>query len=255
MPVVTLTTDWGTKDFYVGAFKGALLSQSPELNLIDISHFVQSFDLLNGAFIFRNAWGQFPEGTVHVIGITAQAEAGLIAVKHKNQFFIGMNDGFFSLAFDEIPEEIISLKSSAQNYAAFDHHTVAKTAAFLAMGGDFNSLGRKPEHFIQKTHLQPVIEDNIIKGTVIYIDTFENVITNITQELFARAGKGKNFEILLRKREYTITEVKEKYSDVQRGQLLALFNTSGYLEIAINQGNASGLLGLNYGDIIRIDFK
>lgn len=257
MPVITLTTDWGIRDFYVGALKGAILSVSESILIVDISHLVQPFDLLNGAFIFRNAYSKFPDGTVHIIGLVSQAEndAGMIAIKHKGQYFIGMNDGFFSLVFDEIPEEIIAIKSSSEKYAAFDQNTVVKAATFLASGGNLKELGKRVENFVQKTHLRPVIEDNIIKGTVIYIDEFQNVITNITRELFERVRKGKQFEIYARKHEYNINVLNEKYNDVSRGQLLALFNNAGYLEIAINQGNAAGLLGLNYGDIIRIDFK
>lgn len=257
MPIVTLTTDWGVRDFYAGAFKGELLRTAENITVVDISHLVQSFDLVNGAFIFRNAYAKFPNGTVHVIGLVSQAEkeAGLIAIRYKGYYFIGMNDGFFSLVFDELPEDIVVIEPSKQKHTAFDQVAVVNAAAFLATGRNFSDLGKKATNFIQKTHFRPVIEDNIIKGTVIYIDAFENVITNITKSLFERVGKGKQFEIIARRGEYTISVLSERYSDVPRGQVLAQFNTAGYLEIAINQANAAGLLGMNYGDIVRIDFK
>ena len=257
MPIVTLTTDWGIRDFYVGSLKAAILNASDKAAIIDISHFVQPFDILSGAFIFRNAYSKFPNGTVHIIGVVSQAEsdAGLIAIRNQGQYFIGMNDGFFSLVFDELPEEIISIEPSEEKHTAFDQAAVVKTAESLLHGTKLKNLGKPLENFVQKTHLRPVIEDSIIKGTVIYIDAFENVVSNITRKLFDRIGKERKFEINARRNEFIINALSEKYNDAERGQLLALFNSAGYLELAINQGNAAGLLGMNYGDIIRIDFK
>jgi S-adenosylmethionine hydrolase len=257
MPVVTLTTDWGIKDFYAGAFKGALLSEVENIVIVDISHQVHPFDVLNGAFIFRNAYRKFPNGTIHVIGLVAQVSngQGLLVIRNEGQYFIGMNDGFFSLVFDEMPGDIISIDPSDEKHTAFDQAAVIKATVHLLKEGSFNDLGKPVKSFVQKTHLRPVIEESIIKGTVIYIDAFENVITNITEELFEKTGKGRKFEINARRNEYIITALSEKYNDVERGQLLALFNSAGYLELALNQGNAAGLLGMKYGDIVRIDFK
>ncbi|MEP7168066.1 MAG: SAM-dependent chlorinase/fluorinase [Bacteroidota bacterium] len=257
MQIVTLTTDWGIRDFYVGALKAAILNASENITIIDISHFVQPFDLLSGAFIFRNAYQKFPNGVIHIIGVVAQAEsdAGMIAIKYKGQYFIGTNDGFFSLVFDETPEEIISINPSSEKHTGFDQAAAVSAIKHLTEGKDFKNLGKPIENFITKTHLRPVIEEKLIKGTVIYIDAYENVVTNITRKLFENIGNGKKFEINARRNEYTINSLSEKYSDAERGQLLALFNSAGYLEIALNQGNAAGLLGMNYGDIIRIDFK
>lgn len=257
MQIVTLTTDWGIRDFYVGALKAALLNTAENITIIDISHFVQPFDLLNGAFIFRNAYQKFPAGTIHIVGIIAQAEseAGMIAIRHKGQYFIGTNDGFFSLVFDEAPEEIIAIEPSSEKHTGFDQAAAISVVSGLANGKELKKAGKPLENFVQKMHLRPVIEDRIIKGTVIYIDAYENVVTNITRKLFDRIGNGKKFEINARRDEYIINSLSEKYSDAERGQLLALFNSAGYLEIALNQGNAAGLLGMNYGDIVRIDFK
>lgn len=257
MGLITLTTDWGISDYYVSALKGSILSLSEDVTIVDVSHQIPPFDLLSGAFIFRNAYAKFPNGTVHFIGMDSGngKNNGLIAIKHKGQYFIGRNDGFFSLVFDEVPQDIVTINSSTEKYTSFDQVAAIQAAVFLAAGKKFNELGNKEENYIQKTHLNPVIEDNIIKGTVIYIDSFENVITNITSSVFERVQKGKKFEIIARRGEYNINTLSEKYSDVSRGQVLALFNSSGYLEIGINQGNAAGLLGMTYGDIVRIDFK
>jgi S-adenosylmethionine hydrolase len=257
MQIVTLTTDWGVRDYYAGALKGEILSAIGAVTITDISHFVQPFDLLSGAFIFRNAFDKFPDGTIHIIGIVSQAEAltEMIAIRHNGHYFIGANDGFFSLVFDEKPAEIISLEPSKDSHTGFDQAVVISAVTRLSQKKDLKSLGIPLENFVEKTHLRPVIEDKTIKGTVIYIDTFENVVTNITRKLFDRIGNGKRFEINARRNEYVISTLSEKYSDAERGQLLALFNSAGYLEIAINQGNAASLLGMNYGDIVRIDFK
>lgn len=257
MAVITLITDWGTKDSYVAALKGSLLQECTQATIVDVSHSVNKFNILQGAIILKNCYSQFPPGTVHLVAMKSQdeSEALPIAIKHQGQYFVGLNDGFFSLAFDDMPSEIIFLEASGATSSSFDIQAIIKGAGFLANGGNFANLGAKAESFVTKTQLQPVTESNLLKGTVIYVDDFENAITNISKELFEKMCNGRRFEIFVRGGEYYIEDISEKYGSKKRGDLIALFNSSGLLEISLNQGNAAGLLGLDYGDIIRIEFK
>jgi S-adenosyl-L-methionine hydrolase (adenosine-forming) len=257
MPVITLTTDWGTTDYALAALKGDILTELPGATIVDISHNVTKFDLVNGAFIFRNAWKHFPSGTVHVIGFTGtqKSEPGVIAVRKENHFFLGSNDGFFSLIFDDKPQEIYYVLSADGKKVRPDSRILGNAAAFLAKGGSIKDMGREVDDFQEKSGLIPVIEEKVIRGTIIYINNFGNIVTNISREIFERVSKGRKFEILVRKNEYRINRISDSYSDVDSGMVVALYDPEGYLEIAIAHGNASDLLGLAINDTVRIEFK
>lgn len=257
MPVITLTTDWGLRDYFAGAMKGDILSACPGATIVDISHLVNPFDLVHGAYIFRNAWHRFPEGTVHVVGLSAALTGtpSLIAVRHKGHYFLGANDGFFSLVFEETPESMFYVLDARGGKVIPETRALGESAAFLAKGGKIKDMGTPVDDYTVKSTLQPVTEEKIIRGTIIYVDAFGNLITNIHTDLFERIAKNREFDIVLRSKEYMINEISEHYFQVNRGNLLARFNESGFLEIAISQGNASTLLGLKYSDTVRIEFK
>ncbi len=257
MPVITLTSDWGLKDFYAAAFKGNLLVQCPGAQLVDICHEVAKFDVQQGAFIFRNAYRHFPEGTVHTVCIKPQSDTDIepVAFTREGHHFVGLNDGFFSLVFDQPPDEAVIPKASGEAFPSFDVKAIASAAAGLASGLPLQKIGRLCTHFESKSHLRPVIEENLIKGSVIYIDQFENAVTNISHSLFERIRGGRKFEIYVRGGEYHISTIKNRYHEESRSNMVALFNSAGMLEVGISQGNAASLLGLAFGDIIRVEFS
>lgn len=257
MPVLTITSDWGTTDYFIGAMKGDILTLCPEASIVDISHAINPFDLVQGAFIFKNSWIRFPKGTVHLVGMCAASKdvPALVVIGHKNHYFVGPDDGFFSLVFDEMPADAYYILDAKGNKVIPGSAVLASSGAFLANGGKIKDMGEKVTTLIQKSMIQPVTEEDTIRGSVIYIDTFGNLITNIEKSLFERISKGRNFEITLRSSEYMINAIHEYYFEAGRGNLLAHYNESGYLEIAISQGDASKLIGVSYGDIIRIEFK
>jgi S-adenosyl-L-methionine hydrolase (adenosine-forming) len=257
MAVITLTTDWGLRDQHLAILKGKLLQVMTKPQFIDISHEIQPFNIAQAAYLFRNTYSSFPEGTVHFIGLGAfpSSDTELIAIKKEGHSFVGMNDGFFSLVFDDQPVDMIKLNESGLPYAAFDIAAIVHAIQHLSTGKNIYELGSRISDFIQKSDFRPVTDEDLIRGSIIYIDAFGNAITNINRALFDQFRNGRKFEINARRQQYTITTLSERYSDVTRGNLLALFNTAGYLEIAINQGNASSLLGLKNNDNIRIDFS
>ncbi|MBK7388016.1 MAG: SAM-dependent chlorinase/fluorinase [Bacteroidetes bacterium] len=257
MPVITLTTDWGTKDYFTGAIKGDILSNCSNAIIVDITHQLNVFDLVSGAFIFRNSWHRFPEGTVHIIGVSSIQSGALemIAFKHLNHFFLGANDGFFSMVFTETPKDIYYVLDAKGNRVVPESKALGESAAFLAKGGKVNDMGVKLTEFHQKTMLNPVIEENLIRGTIVYIDAFGNVVTNIKRELIDKMSANREYEITFRSKEYSIKQIDEYYFEAPRGHIMARYNESNDLELAINQGSASTLLGLKYGDTIRVEFK
>ncbi|WP_295672599.1 SAM-dependent chlorinase/fluorinase [uncultured Mucilaginibacter sp.] len=257
MAIITLTTDLGDKDIYQAALKGSILKLLPTVNIVDITNSVAAYNIQQAAFILKNSYYYFPEDTVHLIGIDTvyNEETRYLAIRYKNHYFVGADNGIFSLMFDTEPEEIFEL--NIMQDLKFLHFPLAdifvKAACHLANNGKLSEIGLRVVEIEKKMNLQPVIEKNLIKGAVIYIDSFQNVITNITKDFFTSVQQGRRF-LLSFKRNETINHLSWHYNEVPEGEKLCLFGISDHLEIAINKGNASGLLGLNLGDTVVIDF-
>ena len=258
MAIITLTTDLGDKDIYLAALKGSIFKLLPTVNIVDITNSVAAFNIQQAAFILKNSFYYFPDDTVHLIGIDTvySDQTKYLAVRYKNHYFVGADNGIFSLMFTEEPEEMFEI--NIMQDLKFLHFPLAdifvKAACHLASGKHINQIGLPVSGIEKKMNLQPVIEKNLIKGMVIYIDSFQNVITNITKDLFNQIQQGRQF-VLTFKRNESINHLSWHYSEVPEGEKLCLFGISDHLEIAINKGNASGLLGLNLGDSVIIDFQ
>src|ERR1700749_620214 len=258
MAIITLTTDLGDKDIYQAALKGSILTLLPSVNIIDITNSVAVFDVQQAAFILKNSFYYFPDNTVHLIGIDTvySGDTKYLAIRYKNHYFVGSDNGIFSLMFDKDPDEIVEI--NIMQDLKFLHFPLAdifvKAACHLAKRGSLAQIGLPVSDFEKKMNLQPVVEKNLIKGVVIYIDSFQNVITNITKEFFNTVQQGRRF-MLSFKRNETINHLSWHYNEVPEGEKLCLFGISDHLEIAINKGNASGLLGLSLGDTVIINFE
>lgn len=259
MGIITLTTDLGHRDFYQAALKGSILTLLPQVRLVDISHEIPSFNIQHAAFILQNAYHYFPKNTVHLIGIDTVFQEGsrYIAMEYNDHFFVGADNGIFSVILGEDkPKKLIEIEIMQD--LRFLHFPLAdilvKAACHIAKGDPIEALGSLIESPLQKMSLQPIIEKNTIKGHVSYIDSFGNVISNVSKELFNKVQQGRNF-VLHFKRNETIEKMSWHYNEVTEGEKLCLFGISNYLEIAINKGNASQLLGLNQDEMIMIEFK
>ena len=256
MAIITLTTDLGDKDIYQAALKGSILKLLPSVNIVDITNSVAAYNIQQAAFILKNSFYYFPDATVHLIGIDTvyNADTRYLAIKYKNHFFVGADNGIFSLMFDADPDEIVELNIVQDlKFLHFPLADIFVKAACHANGGELNKIGIPVSDIEKKMNLQPVLEKNLIKGSVIYIDSFQNVITNITKDFFNTVQGGRRF-LLSFKRNETINHLSWHYNEVPEGEKLCMFGISDHLEIAINKGNASGLLGLSIGDSIVIDF-
>jgi len=257
MAIITLTSDWGNKDHYVGAVKGTILRQMPEATVVDITHNIPPFDLNQAAFIIRNFYRNFPAGSVHILAVNTEASIRHphTLVKYDEHWFIGADNGIFSLIFDDKPQLVIDLDIiQDSDYFTFPTRDVfAKVACHIASGKPAEKLGHVKKDVLQKIAFRPVIQGDLIKGQVIYVDNYENAITNITETLFKQATKGRKFAITFRTAKNRITQISKSYQDVPEGEMLALFSSSGYLEIAMNKGNAAGLLGLNLDQPVNVE--
>jgi S-adenosylmethionine hydrolase len=255
MGIVTLTTDFGLQDYYAALVKGALLRAKSDLQIVDVSHQINNFDIVQAAFILRNTWKNFPSGTIHLIGVNdlASTEQRFLGLAHAGHFFIAPDNGLFALLFDQLEEPVYSLTVPAESTFPIKD-VFAQTVWHLTQGQSFDQFAEPVLDMVQRITFQPVISRNRIRGAVIYIDQYENAISNISKELFERVGKNRSFELYF-KRHDPILKLSRNYYDVGVGENLCLINSADYLELAINMGKASSMLGLKLEDTIQIDFK
>ena len=276
MSIITLTTDFGIKDHFIANIKGAILTEIPEVNIVDISHQISPFNILEAAYIVQNSYRSFPLGTIHIIGVDSELnpENKHLVVKFEGQYFICADNGIMSMACLNIePEKIVEINihdKLISNFSVLD--VFVKVACHISRGGKLEVIGKGITKIKSVKNLTPFINEskNQIIGNVIYIDNYGNVITNITKSFFREVSKSRQFEISVRN--YKFKKIHSKYSDIVNfsideskrnndGQALAIFNSSLNLEIAIyksnpvNFGTAASLMGLNILDTVTVNFK
>ena len=276
MAIITLTTDYGLKDPYVGAVKGAIFKQLPNVNVVDISHHITPFHIAEAAYIIQNSYITFPEGTIHIIGVDAEhtPENRHVAVLLNGHYFICADNGVLCLIMNKLrPEKMVEINIHDRiesNFTMLD--AFVQTACHIARGGTLEVIG-KPVTYLQRiAGIFPQVSDQhlYIHGQVIYIDNYGNSVTNITKETFEKVGKGRAFVLSARSERYK--QIHERYSDIvnfevnpeQRdvdGKGLCIFNSAGYIEIAtyksnpLTVGSASSLFGLRIDTPVIINFE
>lgn len=276
MAIITLTTDFGEKDHFAGAIKGAIYSELSDIRIVDVSHSVSPFNILEAAYIILNAYSSFPKGTIHIIGIDSELSPDNkhIAVKLDDHYFICANNGIMSMVCNEIaPEKIVEINIHDKIETSFPVLDVfVKTACHIARGGTLEVIGKVINTIKPIKKLEPFVNDekNQIIGTVIYIDNYGNVITNIKKKFFESIQKTRSFEVSARSHKFT--KIYSKYSDIvnfdieeskrnDEGKGMVVFNSSGYLEIAVYKsncntvGSASTLMGLKIMDTVSVNFN
>lgn len=258
MAIITLLTDWGIKDHYAGLAKGKILTNIPGAAIVDISHVIPPFNLNSGAFVLKNSYAAFPQNTIHIVDIAADAtiEMPHIAARYNGHYFIGADNGIFSLVFDHPPEEVIEI-DTYQDTDTFTFPTFdlfIKIAQHIAEGKPLRETGHERDKLISRIPLRPVTSDNLIKGHVVYVDSYENVFTNVDKSLFDKIGQKRPFRIIFGASRYNVTKISHSYKDVYEGEIVALFSTTGHLQLAVSMGNAAGLLGLRVDDTVRVEF-
>ncbi|GER60143.1 SAM hydrolase/SAM-dependent halogenase family protein [Patiriisocius marinus] len=276
MPIITLTTDFGEKDHFAGAVKGAIYSELSDIKIVDISHSVAPFHITEAAYIIQNAYSSFPPGTIHIVGIDSELnpENKHIAVLLDGHYFICANNGIISMLANEIrPEKIVEINIHDRiltNFPVLD--VFVKVACHIARGGTLEVIGKTIETIKEIRGIDPHInnDETQIVGSVIYIDNYGNVITNIKKAHFEKVGKGRPFSITSRTASFNT--IYNNYSDAidfgtpadkrdEAGKKIALWNSSNYLELAIYKsnpatvGSAASLFGLEYREVITINFK
>jgi len=246
----------GTSGYYVGSVKAAIISLFPEANIVDITHHIKPFHISSAAFIIRNVYSQFPKGTVHIVSVDSLNNNAprFLALQADGYYFVGADNGLFSLGLNKEPEKVVQITLAADSaLATFPARDVfARVACHLARGGQLEAIGTPVTNYMRPTAWQPTHDANSITAAVVYIDEYGNCICNLEESLFQYIGKGRNFAIDIKR--YIVETISGSYSDSPPGEIVALFSSSGLLELAQNHGNLSELIGIKEGDMIKITF-
>lgn len=252
MPVITLTTEWKPDDFYYGIIKGKLSTLCPGTDVIVNAGNIPPFNIAYASFIIRNTYSNYPKGSVHIICVHSEPEKdrGHLIIKAKDHYFIGTDNGIFNLILNGEPEEAIRIETSDNND---ELEVFAIAASGLLSGKKPGELGTPVKSIEERVPLRATIDKDVIIGSIIFIDSYGNAISNITREVFYRVFERKDFRILIQSNRNYTGKISERYSDVPVGELLGRFNQLDLLEIAVNGANVAELLSITTGSVIRID--
>ncbi|MBM3432808.1 MAG: SAM-dependent chlorinase/fluorinase [Bacteroidetes bacterium] len=246
-PLITLSSDIGQPDYLVGAIKAKLLQINPDFQLVDITHQIPPFHFTQAAYVCGTATRQFPAFTYHLllISLYEQQTDQLLLAYHQEQYYLSADNGLLTMMLGEKPEIIMGIPfpekqtPNTLEIAAIMGNTIQR----LVEGQSILSVGIPDVSYMDKRPLRPIIQSDYIEAQIIFIDSFENIVVNVTQALFEGQRKGRPFRIQFR-RDETIDRISTSYADVGPTGKVALFNSAGYLEIALNKANAAGLFGL-----------
>ncbi len=263
-PIVTLTTDFGLNDHFVGTIKGVILDIIPEAKIVDICHAVQAFDILDGALTIAQAYNYFPAGTVHMVVVdpgVGTARRPVIASTERHHF-VAPDNGVLSLMYSReerlhvrhITSDHYFLQPTCNTFHARD--IFAPVAAYLAKGVDSLKFGEEVTDFVRFNAPRPKpAENNALRGVVLKVDRFGNLVTNITPQdapaLFAE--NVPSFRLTVGKRD--VTSLRTVYADGTPGEVFAIMGSMGYLEIAANRGSAAQLVGVGKGAEVSLTIE
>lgn len=252
MPVITLTTEWRPDDFYYGIIRGKLCSMCSGAVILDNASGIPPFDIAYASFVIRNTYNNYPKGTIHLICVHSEENSGgsHLVLKAKDHYFIGTDNGIFNLILNGDPDEVVRIDHDG---SCDELDIFAKAAADICSGKQLSDIGKPVSTINDKLPLRATIDKEVIIGSILFIDSYGNAISNITREVFFRVFENRQFRILIQSNRNHTGKISSKYSDVPVGDLLARFNQLDLLEIAVNGENVSELLGISVGSVVRVD--
>ncbi len=257
-PIITLLTDFGSKDHYVASMKGVILKINPDCHLVDISHQVNPQDIEEGAFTLASAYSYFPKGTIHLAvvdpGVGGTRKPLLLVTP--DFYFVGPDNGLFTMISQkEKVEQIIVLDRRKYHLSKVSttfhgRDVFAPVAAHLSLGVKPNAFGYETSSLKELGFPKPVVREEKLFGEILYVDTFGNLVSNIDGRVAIRFARGRPF--VIRTRGKRISVLKEGYWEGKKGEPIALFGSGGFLEISVREGNAQKALKMKRGDPIQI---
>lgn len=255
MQIVSLTTDFGTRDYHVAELKASILIVNPNTQIVDVSHEVDSYDIVEAAYNIGNVYQKFPLGTIHVVSVYNyyDTKSEFVVLYREGHYFVAPNNGVLTLVFYDLqPSEVYVIDREKLKK---DHllNIFAHVVGYLSHGLPIEELGEHPRSVNQRIGIQPVVTSNQIRATIIHIDHFGNVVVNLKRKKFEQIRNNRNYHIYYQQND-PIMHISKDYGDVGIGEVLCLFNSADYMEIAINVGRANELLSLKKNETIQINF-
>ncbi len=255
MALITFMSDFGITDHYVASVKARILSVNPGLQIIDVSHVIEAHNIAHGAYVLRSVFREFAKGTVHLAAVDSLSKGyRFIAIKIEDHFFVGPDNGLFSLISDKEPSVVAEIKVQGEKKSTFPARDIlAKSAALLASGKALDDIGVFTSDFQRLLDRQVRATKKQITGTVIRVDHYGNLITNIKEEEFNHLCHQKRYTVSFARE--SLNAINTSYEGLEDGDCFIIFNNFGLLEIGIYRGNASELLGLGYDSPVNIYIK
>jgi hypothetical protein len=254
MRILTLTSDAGLNSHYIGAIKGAVLSASDmQLLPVDINHQIPAFDIVRAAYTVKNFFTHYPKNSIHVVSVNDfyGGKPSMLLVKDKGHYFILPDNGIVTLIFEVLPTQIRRYELNMKGRSPLIT-CIKGIVEDLFSDKTWSKHGKSARSVNQGLSFQPVIDSDRIRGTVIFIDNYGNVVVNVHKLLFESVFEGKEVVIYFKQND-PIKGLSLSYNDVGIGEPLCHFNSSNLLELSVNMGSASTLLGLNIDDLIQIE--
>ena len=259
MSIITLLTDFGSSDYFVGAMKGVILSINPEATIVDITHEIPPQDIETGAFNLLSCYRDFPERTIHVAvvdpGVGSDRRA--IVVECADQFFVGPDNGLFSWICERegdwsathVTTDKFRRKSVSNTFHGRD--IFAPAAAALSSGHSRSEFGPALTDLVQLPSLVPAtINENAVEGRIIHIDRFGNCVTNFTRQTFESRGASTSWRITLNDRE--VTSFRNFFAESQPNEIFAISGSAGFIEICVRNDSAAKLLNVERGQSVKL---
>ena len=261
VPLITLMTDFGIEDTFVGVMKGVITGICPEARIVDVSHAIPRFDMVEAAFRLREAYPYFPQGTIHVIIVDpgVGSDRSIVAMEANGHFFLAPDNGALCLVEEERGHSALVSVTNKEKFlpnvsASFHGRDIfAPVAAHLAAGTDVSELGAPMDalHPLGIPEIE-VAQDGAISGVVLWCDHFGNMITNIRGEFLQAERGGRNIRVHVGRK--VIEGLSGTYADVPEGRLLAMIGSFGALELAVRLGSARDMLAVGPGAAERVMF-
>lgn len=254
MHLVSLISDYGTKEYYLAYLKATLYSEVPEAKLLDITHDVPMDDLGMAAYQLRSAMVAFPPNAIHLVCINENlySDLGILIARKKDQWIVAPNNGFLYLLYDDYdfgPVEHLCEPSTVGRAQA-----LAKVIYALCHQYGYVERLAEPQQAIQKYNINPIISHDQIRTKIFHIDHYGNLILNVTQELFEEASQGRPFQVEFRKHTYS-EGLLSHMGQVEIGELGCLFTQGGYMMIYAFQDRAEEILDVRKNEIVNIRFN
>ena len=258
--IITLTTDYGTNDHLVGALKGVILKINPSVTIVDITHNIAPFDLLDGALAIGSAYSYFPPKTIHVVVVDpgVGTERRPLLVNGQNQYFVAPDNGVLSVIFEREQQNLIVRHANAEHYylqpvsKTFHGRDIfAPVAAWLSKGWQTASMGEEISDYKRFALPRPKAAEGVVKGIVMRADAFGNLVTNFRAEDLPESSRSEG-AIKLQVGNHVVTRLVDTFASGNNGEPIAYFGSSGFLEIAVNKGNASRTLGIGRGTTVAL---